>query len=300
MKKMKKTGVFVIALLIMAGSQLPAQDQGTTNNTDPATWSGLDQVFEKQERSLDKKPIPYPPVREADISWSKVVWRLIDLREKINQPLFYPTEPIGEQMNLVDVLLTSIQKGELTAYSADDDLNEFKRTITYEQVLEEFDAKDQVTEVIDVETGFTRTDTIKGEIRKHEVQQLLVKEIWFFDRKRSVMDVRIIGLCPIRLFFNERDTNRLDLNRKKLFWVKYPESRHFLAQREVNNFINDSEKRTFDEIFCKRFFNGFIVQESNIYNNRVINDYALGVESLLEADRIENQIFQFETSLWEY
>ena len=65
MKKMKKTGVFVIALLIMAGSQLPAQDQGTTNNTDPATWSGLDQVFEKQERSLDKKPIPYPPVREA-------------------------------------------------------------------------------------------------------------------------------------------------------------------------------------------------------------------------------------------
>ncbi len=170
---MKKTGVFVIALLIMPEANSRPGSGTTITPTRPPGLVWIRYLRSRNGRWI--KTNSYPPVREADISWSKVVWRLIDLREKINQPLFYPTEPIGEQMNLVDVLLTSIQKGELTAYSADDDLNEFKRTITYEQVLEEFDAKDQVTEVIDVETGFTRTDTIKGEIRKHEVQQLRSK-----------------------------------------------------------------------------------------------------------------------------
>jgi hypothetical protein len=37
-----------------------------------------------------KKPIGYEHVREADVIWSKRVWSYIDLREKMNHPLFYP------------------------------------------------------------------------------------------------------------------------------------------------------------------------------------------------------------------
>jgi gliding motility associated protien GldN len=128
----------------------------------------------------------------------------------------------------------------------------------------------------------------------------MVKEMWFFDRKRSVMDVRIIGICPIRVFFEQEDTNKENIQKKKLFWVKYPEARPFLAQKEVFNAFNDSEMRSFDEIFYKRFFSGFIVQESNVYNNRIVAAYALGVESLQESERIQNMIFQFEHDLWEY
>jgi len=297
---MKKTGVFAVALLMLAGIiHLPAQAQEAAKTTDPSTWPGLDLVY-KKEHVFEKKPIAYPHVREADIMWSKVVWRIIDLREKINQPLGFPTEPIGQRMSLVDVLLQAVKDNGLTAYSADDDMNEFSQPISYEQVVAEFDAKDVVKEVADVETGFLRMDTIRGEIRKFEVQHIMVKEMWFFDRNRSVLDVRIIGLCPIRLFFKDEDANKENLLKKKLFWVKYPEARPFLAQKEVFNAYNNAEMRSFDEIFYKRFFNGFIVQESNVYNNRMIEDYVLGIESLLEAERIENMIFQFEHDLWEY
>jgi gliding motility associated protien GldN len=230
-----------------------------------------------------------------------VVWRIIDLREKMNQPLYYPTKSIGDRINLVELLLQSIKDGGLQAYAAPiDDPNEFKELITFDQVMANFDAKDKTIGVLNVATGLTQDTIIKGEMNTDQVLQIMVKEMWFFDRKRSVLDVRIIGICPIRVYFEPEDTNKENIQKKKLFWVKYPEARPFLAQKEVFNAFSDVEMRSFDEIFYKRFFTGFIVQESNVYNNRIIADYALGVESLQEAERIENLIFQFEHDLWEY
>ncbi|MCX6225738.1 MAG: gliding motility protein GldN [Bacteroidia bacterium] len=297
---MKKIRDLAIALLILAVTlPLSAQVKDTAKTTDQATWSGLDLVY-KKEHIFNKKPIEYPHVREADIMWSKVVWRIIDLREKMNQPLYYPTKAVGDRINLIELLLQSIKDGGLQAYSTMDDFNEFKELITYDQVMKNFDVKDKRIGVLDVATGLTDTTTIKGVMNTDEVLQIMVKEMWFFDRKRSVLDVRIIGICPIRVFFDQDDVNKENIQKKKLFWIKYPEARNFLAQKEVFNTFNDSELRSFDEIFYKRFFTGFIVQESNVYNNRIVADYTLGVESLQEAERIENLIFQFEHDLWEY
>ena len=289
----------MVGILFSGLAQMQAQNT-VTNETDPATWSGLNLVYPK-DHIANKKPIPYPSIREADIMWSRVIWRIIDLREKINQPLYYPTKPMGDRMNLVDALLGAVEDGSLQAFKAEiDNSNEFRDPITFEQVISEFDATDQVREVENVQTGLMAMDTISGEIRFDEVQQLMIKELWFFDRKRSVLEVRIIGLCPIRLYYKPDDSNRENLQRKKLFWVKFPDARPVLARKEVFNPWNDAERRSFDEIFYKRFFDSYIVQESNTYNNRMIRDYAIGMETLLEAERIQDMIFQFEHDLWEY
>ncbi|MDD4646191.1 MAG: gliding motility protein GldN [Bacteroidales bacterium] len=298
---MKNSGKAIIALLVLATSlPLSAQVKDTTKTTDPSTWSGLDLVY-KKEHIFNKKPIAYPSVREADIMWSKVVWRMIDLREKMNQPLYFPTVGTGDRVSLVNLLLQSIKDGGLQAYADPlDGQNEFKEPISYDQVLKSFNIQDKMIGVLNVATGLTDSTLIQGTLSTEEVQQILVKEMWFFDRKRSVLDVRIIGLCPVRVYYENEDANKEHIQKTKLFWVKYPEARPFLAQKEVFNGNNDSELRSFDEIFYKRYFTGFIVQESNVYNNRMIDSYALGVESLQEAERIENMIFQFEHDLWEF
>ncbi len=297
---MKKIGILSIALLVLTVTMpLAAQVTDSSKLTDQSTWSGIDMVY-KKEHTFNKKPIEYPHVREADIMWSKVVWRMIDMREKMNQSFYFPTKSIGDRMNLIDLLLQSVKDGGLTAYSTMDDFNEFKEPVSFEQIMKNFDAKDRKLGVLNVNTGMTDTTLIKGEMRTDEVLQLLVKEMWFFDRKRSVMDVRIIGICPIRVYYEPEDVNKENIQKKKLFWIKYPEARPFLAQKEVFNTYNDVENRSFDEIFYKRFFHGFIVQESNVYNNRIVEDYTMGLESLQEAQRIENLIFQFEYDLWEY
>lgn len=294
---MKKLGLLLIGFLLIVGSTLTAQTT-EENTTDPATWSGLDQVY-KKEHIKQRRPVPYEHVREADIMWSKVVWRLVDFREKINQPLYYPTVPIGDRMSLISVLMEAIENEELQAFKANiDNVNEFKEPLTFDDVMREFDASDQVQQYEDLETGQLVDTIIAGSARYDEVIQLMVKEMWFFDKKRSTLDVRIIGLCPIRVYYNEGD--RENLQYKKLFWVKFPEARQALAQREVFNTFNDSERRSYDEIFHKRFFDGFIVQEANIHNDRMITEYTLGEQTLQESERVEEFIFRFEHDLWEF
>ena len=58
----------------------------------------LDGVY-VQEHIPTKKVVPYEYVREADVAWSKRVWRVIDLREKFNHPLYYPLDDIRPDVN---------------------------------------------------------------------------------------------------------------------------------------------------------------------------------------------------------
>lgn len=245
-----------------------------------------------------KRPMPLPTVREADVFWSKQVWRIIDLREKMNLPLFYPTAEMDGRNNLINLLLRGIENGQITPYDArlDDD---FKVPMTYEQVQEAFGAAESTEETIDFDTGERKTVTIQGEIRPGEIKQYMIKEEWYFDKQSSSLNVRVIGICPIREFIREND-DPTQVQRQKVFWIYYPEARSLLATNEVLNQYNQAQSMSFDDLFIKRYFNSYIVKESNVYNNRDISAYLSGKDAMLESKRIEKEIFDFEQDLWEY
>jgi gliding motility associated protien GldN len=281
----------------------------------PGIASGQDVLNGIYHKHRDKQrdPIPYKPLREADVMWGKFVIRTIDLREKQNLPLFYPTQPIQERMSLIDLLLHGIKTEGLTAYSADEWAGkEFDVPMTWADIERKFDAVDQTTEVQDLETGEYYTKTIPGQIYSAEVKQILVREMWFFDRKHSSLEVRIIGLCPVREFFKDAGGNLSaesaalaeeiagEAQLRKVFWIEFAEARKLFANHEVFNPKNDAESRTFDDIFFNRKFSSYIVQESNVYDNRNINEYSLGQQTLLESERIRGEIFNYEQDLWEY
>jgi hypothetical protein len=63
---------------------------------------------------------------------------------------------------------------------------------------------------------------------------------------------------------------------------------------------NDAQRISFDDLFMQRRFEGSIVGESNVYNDRRIIQYEIGKAALFEAERIKNELFDFEHDLWEY
>jgi len=250
-------------------------------------------------------PVPYPHLREADAMWRKKIWRIIDLREKMNHPLYYPTNRMQDRISLVQRLVDAIKYNEISAYDPIPD-DEFTTLLSYNQVLANFDALDKTKTQQSPITGLDTTVTIKGEIRWLDVKELLVKEEWFFDKQHSSMQVRIIGICPIRHFYRTLQTGgdeevTGELQRQRLFWVYFPEARKVLANTAVFNDFNDAQRITFDDLFYKRRFNSYIIQESNVYNNRRIQEYTYGgIPNMQESDRIKNDLFTFEHDLWEY
>ena len=73
-----------------------------------------------------KRMIPYEYVREADVAWSKRVWRSVDLREKINHSLYYPLDDItpdgrwvthSMRWSLWTVIRANVVQGNLRVFS---------------------------------------------------------------------------------------------------------------------------------------------------------------------------------------
>lgn len=250
--------------------------------------------------TVNRTPVPYQFERESDIMWSKIVWRRIELAERANHHLYFPTQPQDGRMSLIDVLLEGIHTQGLTAYRENGD-DEFGTIITEKEVHDQMGATQQLMEVADLNgTDSITTQIVPIPYNSSEIKSYLVKEVWFYDKQRSVMDVRIIGICPIRTYYRDDDGDQERPLQKKTFWIYYPEARRILANAECFNAHNDAGRLSFEDIFEKRYFSSYIMAESNVYDNRLISEYAQGQECLLEAEKIKNNIGNFEQDIWDY
>lgn len=237
------------------------------------------------------------PIREADVMWSMRVWRELDLRQKINHPIYYPIESSQGYSSLFDVMMEGIRTGDITAYGTgplgkDDEL---KTALTAEEVK-------ALTHTID-STWTPRLDgtglelvIVEDSISSGQITRYQIKEDWIFDRNRSQMVVRIIGIAPVIESFTDDGVSRGYTN---LFWISLEESRAILANAPVFIRHNDNQALNYDDIFAKRFFDGRVIKVSNVYD-RSIQSYATGIDALLEGEAAQERIMQFESDLWSY
>ena len=295
-KQMKKLLFFL--LIFIAGNSVcnSLMGQGIEDLVKNRNIGGYEKVM-----TFERKPAVLPGVREADVTWSKIVWRLIDLREKANQHFYFPKTEVQGRTNLINLLLKGIKANSVLAFEAPIlDNNEFATPISYDQVKAQFGAGTKTVMRRNFENGQMEPVVIQQEIPTEEVKQLILKEVWYFDKQRSSLQVRILAICPIRVYFRDEDTNQEIPLRKKLFWVYYPEIRTLLAKNESLNARNGARNYSFDDLFLLRNFDGYIIKEENVYDNRDILSYASGDYASQEAERIKTAIFNYEQDLWEY
>lgn len=284
---MKKISLALLTLSFLLGIQVKTNSQ--VFDSPPR-----DGVYDKVH-TPNRKPIPYVPIREADVVWAKRIWRVIDLRQKINHPFFFPEKAYNQWRSFTQVLLDGLKEGSITAYETST-TDEFNTPLTYQDIMGRLNSVDSSQQQRpDPPYDWYDTVVVK-EFNPIDVRQIRLKEDWFFDKQRSVQDVRIIGICPVVDDVDEKGEYK---GTKPLFWVYFPEARPLFAKTEVFNRFNDAERRTFDDLFWKRFFGSYIIKESNVYD-RKISDYSTGLNALMESDRVKNDLFTFEHDLWEF
>lgn len=284
---MKKSMLILALLVLFIATGASAQQ---LLNTPPR-----DGVVDEGDR-LEKNPIPYPWVRYADFVWKKRIWRMIDVREKINQTFYYPETPHNNWKNFMTVIMDALKEGSITAYDAASPTDEFIVPLTYKELMMRLERSDTVP-MQRPYPPYDWYDTVMSEkFSPLDVKRFRIKEDWYFDKQRSMFEVRILGICPVRDNYDENGNFRAF---EPLFWIYFPEARPVFARAEVFNRFNNAARMTYDDLFWKRMFNSYIYKEENVYD-RKISEYATGIDAMLESERIKESLFDFEQQLWEY
>lgn len=238
----------------------------------------------------ERPVIAYPPLREADVKFSRRVVRCIDGRQKMNKQLEWPRNPLNRY------LYTELGKGNIIAYK-NDSLQSF---YTPEDFVKRGGGETPLfiqTDPEDPEIGYDSIIVIS--YKWEDIHKYWVMEDWVFDYKHSVFKPRIIALAPI---FAPTYAG-LTVNDQPLCWIKMDEIRYQLANLEMFNRYNDAARLSYDDFFQMRIFDSYIVYESNVFDN-FVNQYQEyidnGEASLLKSDEIKNDLFIFEHDLWQY
>jgi len=230
--------------------------------------------------------------------YKRRIWQEIDMRQKFNHPFYFPLDPIQDRKNLFDVVREALLvEGSLVAYSAgplgDDD--EFTSPLSADSIRK---ILNPVTLVKEYDEYGEVIGTLKqsNELSSDKITRYRIKEDWIWDRQRSERYVRILGIAPM---LEDFDIDGNSVGFRPLFWLYYPECRYVFANSEVYNMFNDAQRRTYEDLFQKRYFSSYIVKEDNAFNRKIVS-YARGLDALAESERIQHELFNIEHDIWHY
>lgn len=262
--------------------------------------------FYVKHLSSEKRAIPFAPVRESDIVWKTCIWRTIDMREKFNQFFYFPTQPetagnTQQRKNLFYTIWDALESGQIEAYEPDDD--EFKRPpLDFEALKAKYFRIDTSGYTDEDEDGneIWVTTYVERKLEAQNVYQVKLKEYWYINKQDTRQNVRIVGLAFVYNECRDRD-GEMECNPITLFWIPMNDMRvrNVLVKHDAYDEFNQASPRSYDDIFIQRYFESFIIRETNDYN-RSIADYLTGEDALIESENISERIFNIELDMWEY
>jgi gliding motility associated protien GldN len=241
----------------------------------------------------ERKAVPYRYIREANVKWSKRIHRIIDVREKQNKVMHWPRNPFYL------IVWNAAMNGDVTAYVNDS----LTSMVTPEDILKQVSIETtvMVPNPDNPDDPYDLVPTIvKETYEPNKIVKYRIMEDWIFDYNYSDFKARIIAIAPLWRPITE---SGLELGETPMYWLKMDDLRPALANQEVFNSKNDAARMSFDHWFQMRQFNSYIVKESNMYDLDIAYFEEFkddGVASLLESDRIKNDLFILEHDLWEY
>ncbi|MEP3383693.1 MAG: gliding motility protein GldN, partial [Flavobacteriaceae bacterium] len=213
-----------------------------------------DDIGKKTEAQIEQDndaPLEYGYTDDRDILWSKTVWEVIDLDERVNFPMYYPTDTIGigaDRRSLYHVLMKNIRNGSLTEVYTDSYFSEKRKFEDLSATLSKVDTTDLGYEQINAGEQISAEFINQRDLTAADIEEYRIKGIWYFDKRQGELKYRLLGIAPVAPDVNFIDDESVDPgeNKVELFWVWYPAARQVLHEAKVYNQRNSARPNTFD------------------------------------------------------
>ena len=289
-----------LILLTVSFTVAVAQNTNDADSTSAETYflSSQPEIEFDGKSPFDDIYIPSPQARSLDnILWHKNVWRMIDMREQVNYPLYYPLKETNGRLNLFLTIFNLLKEGKVHAYTYNDKKEDFseEQKLSFEQIMQLSNI--DIYEIEENEKGDTVYVINEVDIPNESVLKFYIKEVWYFDALESCMKFKIECIAPQLYYTNESGVTE----KRVMFWIPFDELRPWLARQSV--VINNKNTNAFisyDDLFQKRRFIGHIYKADNIQNRALIEYCNTPEEVRYEQNLIESEIMNFELDLWEY
>ena len=311
---MKKVSIFV---LVLFGSLMTFAQHRINSFFDDMGIVSL----ETQELKESSDTLVTVFHRTDDIVWSRVVYRIIDMRFKQNYQLYTPVsaeDPVYS--SLFRTMLRAIENG-MPVYEKSANVGDIKpyfnvgpmpkemiptllntdRTgelgdgniATSEYMLLNYDSiADKMTF-----NGYSYNGFVRNQLK------YMIQEVIFFDKHYSRMYSKILAIAPMNVDnagVHEDMSVMQALYGQILFWVPFDSFRPYMAQQYVTPRGSDSKRVTFDDFFMQKEYSSYLVGVNNIYS-RMIPEMGTTYEEIQkEQKRIETELLNVEQDLWEY
>lgn len=229
---------------------------------------------------------------DEDVVWRRDIYRELDLNEDANAGLYYPVEPIGNQMNLFTSIFRLMMTGKINVYQYRMDGNESFAAADRVQPLAFLDNYHIYYEKQN--NGRIKLDN--SDIPSSEVKAYYIKESTYYDQRSATFHTKVLALCPIMT----RDDDFGDGGTKyPLFWVRYDDLAPYLAKQQImTSNLNNAAVMSVDDYFVRNQYKGKIYKTNNMLG-QTLAQYCHSDSALVkEQKRIEGELATFEKNLW--
>lgn len=233
---------------------------------------------------------------EADLQWTKTVYRVLDLTKGKNPALYYPEEPNEDGQSMFFIIMRLLANNKISAYEYLDGREMFtdEYKIKVSEMLDRFHVLYSEAKGSSEKNPLYAIDD--SDIPGNEILSYYIIEKWSFDTRSNKMRSHVEALCPV---LHRQDEFGGEPIKFPMFWVKLNDIRPYIAQQFVfTDDDNNLMRYNLDDFFKLNMYQGDIYKVKNLRNQSLMQLYP-DPQALKHAqDSIEERLHRFDKDLW--
>lgn len=289
MKYLKYIVLGLIVAFATAGATAQVVKKNGDDRRDKKDDGGVQVTGRQQAFYEQREP------SEADLQWTKVVYRILDLTKGKNPALYYPEEPNEDGQSMFFIIMRLLANNQISAYEYLDGREMF----TDEYKIKVSEMLDRFHVLFSEAKGSTEKNPKyaieDADIPGNEILSYFIIEKWEFDTRTNAMRSRVDALCPVL----HRDDGYGNVIPFPMFWVKLNDIRPYIAQQYI--FTDDDNNLTrynLDDFFKLNMYTGDIYKVKSLRNKTLMELYPDSAALQHARDSIEERLHRFDKNLW--